>query len=71
MRQTEDWGSERPLSREDWEQQLNQAITDLDIEAAKKDVQPFVRDTGQLELWSAEFFRALVQMIRVQVGETE
>lgn len=71
MRQTEDWGSERPLSRKDWEQLLKKAITDLDIEAAKQDVLPFVRDTDQLELWSVEFFHALAQMIRVHGGGTE
>ncbi len=64
MRQTGDWSGEAPLTESDAGQRLHQAIHDLDIEAAKKDVSPFLRDKSQLELWSHDFFRTIAEMIR-------
>ena len=64
MRQTGNWSGEAPLTESDARQRLHQAIHDLDIEAAKKDVSPFLRDKSQLELWSHDFFRAIAEMIR-------
>lgn len=66
MRQTGDWTMDYPLSREVWKTMLHQVIAELDIQGAKRDVLPFVRDSSQLEVWSTEFFSALVDMIRVQ-----
>ncbi|MFA6714068.1 MAG: hypothetical protein WC082_02360 [Victivallales bacterium] len=40
---------------------MNQAIDDLDVEAVKADVLPFVHDRKSLELWSKDFFREIVK----------
>lgn len=65
MRQNKDWESENSISRKDWERMLGQAIAELDVQAAKRDVLPFVRDASQLDMWSADFFLALMHMIHV------
>jgi predicted nucleotidyltransferase component of viral defense system len=66
MRQTGDWELETPVSRQDWERMFGQAIAELDVQAAKRDVLPFVRDASQLDVWSAEFFSALVDMVKIE-----
>jgi len=35
----------------------------MDINAAKQDVLPFLRDTSRLELWSEDFFKAVAEEI--------
>lgn len=66
MRQTGDWELEASISRQDWERMLGRAIAELGVEAAKRDVLPFVRDASQLDVWSAEFFSTLVDMVKVE-----
>ncbi|WP_027371189.1 nucleotidyl transferase AbiEii/AbiGii toxin family protein [Desulfovermiculus halophilus] len=66
MRQTGDWELETPVSRQDWERMFGQAIAELDVQAAKRDVLPFVQDASQLDVWSAEFFSALVDMVKIE-----
>ena len=63
MRQTGHWSKESPISREEWKAMLHQAIAELDIQAARQDILPFVQDSSKLEVWSSEFFSALVDMI--------
>lgn len=64
MRQTGHWSMESPLSREELGKMLRQAIAELDIQGARRDVLPFVQDSSQLEVWSVDFFSSLVDMIR-------
>ena len=42
---------------------LHEKIESLDIEAAARDVLPFVSDRASLELWSREFFHAVADKI--------
>jgi len=44
---------------------LKQRIEDLNIDAAKRDVEAFVRDTRVLDLWSHEFFESIISQIKV------
>ena len=43
-----------------------QRIETLDVEKAKNDVQPFIKDIREIELWSKEFFIALIENIKVK-----
>ena len=35
----------------------------IDYEQAKQDVKPFIRDTSQLDIWSAEFFNGITNQL--------
>lgn len=49
---------------------LGQAIAELDVEAAKRDVLPFVRDSSQLEVWSsAEGLKIIGEFRNLGIGE--
>ena len=43
---------------------LNERFENLDIEQAKQDVLPFVKDKSKLDLWSEEFFKAITQNLK-------
>ena len=43
---------------------LLQRIESLDVVKAKSDVQPFIKDIRELELWSKEFFVAIIEGIK-------
>jgi predicted nucleotidyltransferase component of viral defense system len=45
---------------------LLQRIETLDVVKAKSDVQPFIRDIREIELWSKEFFIAIIENIKVK-----
>ena len=45
---------------------LLQRLETLDIVKAKNDVQPFIKDMREIELWSKEFFGAVVENIKVR-----
>lgn len=40
---------------------LKDRFSQLDFEAAKKDVIPFLADTSELELWNQAFFQAITE----------
>ncbi len=63
MRQTGHWSGEAPLGLEAFKELLGDAIAKLDIEQARQDVAPFVRDRQTLALWSADFFRDVAARI--------
>jgi hypothetical protein len=54
------------LSIHDARELLNKRIHSLDIEAARKDVRPFLKlkDTGQLDVWSKDFFLDLAARVK-------
>lgn len=45
---------------------LLQRIESLDVEKAKNDVQPFIKDIREIELWSKEFFVAVIENMKVR-----
>jgi hypothetical protein len=45
---------------------LLQRIESLDVEKAKNDVQPFIKDMREIELWSKEFFVAVIENMKVR-----
>ena len=65
MRQTAHWTEDTPLSVEAFKVILNDAIDRLDVEQARQDVAPFVKDQQMLEIWSQDFFRDIAGKIRI------
>jgi hypothetical protein len=64
MRQSGHWRGDLPLSGGDIVALVHGAIDALDVDAARREVEPFLQDVAPLELWSRDFFRELVARIR-------
>ena len=56
MRQTRHWTKKEAISPANFSKLLNQRIDKLNIKQMSEEVAPFIRDTGQLAIWSKEFF---------------
>ncbi|MBD3805725.1 MAG: nucleotidyl transferase AbiEii/AbiGii toxin family protein [Sulfuricurvum sp.] len=54
------------LNKQTVKELLLQRIDSLDVEKAKNDVQPFIKDMREIELWSKEFFLAVIENIKVR-----
>lgn len=55
-RQSGDYTSPAPLTGNAVHSMLIERLSQLDIEAVKADVRPFLRDPRELDIWSKEFF---------------
>lgn len=64
MRQSGHWAAETPFTTEALHEFLQQTIDQLDVDQARNEVLPFVRDPAALEVWSKEFFADIVQRIQ-------
>ena len=64
MRQSGHWLEEVPLTLETTKSLITTAINDLNIDQAQKDVRPFLRTPESLEIWSADFFKSLMERIQ-------
>lgn len=67
MRQTGHWSEESPFSQAAFRDLLFDTIDQLDVNQARKDVPPFVKDRQVLELLSPDFFREVAS--RIQCNE--
>lgn len=65
MKQSGDLDLSGKLSKEVLLIKINNVIEQLDVENAKKEVEPFLRDKRTIELWSKDFFRAAAEKIVV------
>ena len=63
MRQSGDYLEDGRLTAEVMQDRLQRAVDDLDVEQARREVAPFIRDQRALEIWSADFFRQIVERI--------
>lgn len=54
------------LTKQTIKELLLQRIETLDISKAKNDVQPFIKDIREIELWSKEFFVAVIENMKVR-----
>jgi predicted nucleotidyltransferase component of viral defense system len=57
MRQTGHWSGDKALSPSAFSDLLNESIDRLDVDQARRDVAPFVKDQQMLSIWSHDFFR--------------
>lgn len=65
LRQSKAWTSDKSMTREDLLNLLEQKFSMLNIDLAKKDILPFVKDQQSVALWSREFFSSLLQRLKV------
>jgi predicted nucleotidyltransferase component of viral defense system len=63
MRQSGDYRNEDPLTLDSLRHLLRQAVEELDVEQARREVAPFIADQSSLDVWSKEFFRRLIPRI--------
>lgn len=63
MRQSGHWSAEGSFTAEALQESLEQAVDQLDVDQARREVLPFVREPAALEVWSKEFFAAITQRI--------
>ena len=54
------------LSKQTIKNLLLQRIESLDVEKAKNDIQPFIKDMREIELWSKEFFVSVIENIKIK-----
>ena len=57
-------GIPEKLMKQNVKELLLQRISTLDVVQAKADVQPFIRDIRELDLWSREFFMTIIESIK-------
>jgi hypothetical protein len=69
MRQSGHWKEEAPLSAEAFRSVLRNTIDALDVDKARTEVSPYVRDQAALALWSREFFHDVSGRIRPQIRD--
>lgn len=51
------------LSQKDMIRLIHEKIESLDVELAKNDIRPFLRDSSSLQLWSKDFFHSLADQM--------
>lgn len=59
--ETGTWKAAEELTIDDVKRLLTERFDSIDYEQAKKDVNPFIKDTASLELWSADFFKQITE----------
>jgi len=63
MRQSGDYTDDEALAPEILQALLRRAVDGLDVEKARREVAPFIRDQRALDLWSQEFFAEVITRI--------
>jgi len=63
MRQSGDYTDPGPLRAAHLMDLLKAAIAELDVDRARTEVAPFVRDQGAVEVWSRDFFYDVIRRI--------
>lgn len=65
MRQSGHWEKSIPLSEDHFKDLVHEAIENLDVKQVRKEVEPFLKKHGSLQVWSREFFKDVVRRIQV------
>ena len=66
LRQSGGWSGLQSMQPADLLALLEARFAQLDVEAARQDVLPFVRDPAAVQLWSRDFFCSLLGRIQIQ-----
>jgi predicted nucleotidyltransferase component of viral defense system len=66
MRQTGHWCGDKSLSTVVFTELLFEAIARLDVNQARKDVAPFIKEQHMLALWSHDFFQDVASRIQAE-----
>lgn len=62
--QSEAWNQEKIFNIDDAKKLLCSRFDTIDFEQAKDDVRPFIKDTGSLDLWCADFFKQITNDLK-------
>ena len=62
--QSDAWKQEDEFTIDDAKKLLCSRFDTMDFEQAKEDVRPFIKDTGSLSLWSADFFKQITDNLK-------
>lgn len=65
LKQTQTIKENITLTQESLIEMLNQRFDEIDFKNAKTDVQPFIKDSSELDLWSSEFFKSITKNISI------
>ncbi|MCD8010367.1 MAG: nucleotidyl transferase AbiEii/AbiGii toxin family protein, partial [Lachnospiraceae bacterium] len=57
--------SDAPCTLENIKAMLLERFDSINYAQAKRDVEPFIRDTSALNVWCAEFFRQITEQLTV------
>jgi predicted nucleotidyltransferase component of viral defense system len=66
LRQSGGWTIKRAMQQSDLRLLLEKKFAQMDVNRAKKEVAPFLRDPATVDLWSREFFESLLPRLKVQ-----
>jgi predicted nucleotidyltransferase component of viral defense system len=61
-----DLSRHEPLTEEKVKKLLNERLRSINLNAAKEDVKPFLRDPSQLDLWSVDFFDHWINQLKFE-----
>lgn len=64
LRQSGGWTGKKPLQHADLLKLLEKKFAEVNIESAKRDVLPFLRDPAAVALWTPEFFESLLPRLK-------
>ena len=65
MKQTEHLSSDENLTRDYLIRLILEKLEQIDIELARKDVIPLLRDPSKAEVWSKDFFQSVIEQLKV------
>lgn len=65
MRQSGNYLSDKPLTKDRFLELLREKILGLNVEAAKEDIRRFIQSPREIEEWSREFFLSLLEKIQL------
>ncbi len=66
MREGKVWSENRPMTRQDLMNLLEDRINTIDFKNAAQDVSPFIKDPDEVSSWSKELFLASVKNIKTE-----
>ena len=65
MRQTGHWEGTSTMTPKDFFAMLTRRISQINIDQARREVEPFVKNTSSLTLWSRDFFLDVASRIKI------
>lgn len=65
LRQTGSWTKDQAMTQADLLSLLEKQFSKLDVELARRDILPFIKDPGAVQIWSNEFFLSLLPGLKV------
>ncbi len=65
MRQTGHWEGPSTFALEDFHTMLTRRISHINIDQTRREVEPFIKDTSSLALWSRDFFLDVASRIKI------